>query len=165
MPHVDERNGASGHTVSRRGADSFRRHDGERHVLPLAIPTDFASLGAVDGLEELGLRGVVAFGAEDIAWGATAPALPVPRVMEEHEALAERCEQSKRVGFRVGVGTILGQTDALLEASAMLGEVDGQRRPHASGGSARRKNCRANALGKKHGRARQRSGTPGRRNA
>lgn len=78
---------------------------------------EFASLGAVDGLEELGLRGVVAFGAEDIAWG-TAPALPVPRVMEEHEALAERCDESKRIGFRVGVGTILGQTDALLEASA-----------------------------------------------
>ena len=33
-------------------------------------PTDFASLGSVDGLEELGLRGVVSFGAEDIAWGA-----------------------------------------------------------------------------------------------
>ena len=87
--------------------------------------TDFASLGAVDGLEELGLRGVVAFGAEDIAWG-TAPALPVPRVMEEHEALAERCEQSKRVGFRVGVGTILGQTDALLEASAALAKSTGK---------------------------------------
>jgi 5-methylthioadenosine/S-adenosylhomocysteine deaminase len=82
-------------------------------------PSDFASLGVVDGLEELGLRGVVAFGAEDIAWG-TLPALPIPRVVEEHQALAERCAASARVGFRLGVGTILGQTDALLEASATL---------------------------------------------
>ena len=87
--------------------------------------TEFASLGAVDGLEELGLRGVVAFGAEDIAWG-TAPALPVPRVMEEHQALAQRCEQSERVGFRIGVGTILGQTDALLEASAAMARSTGK---------------------------------------
>jgi 5-methylthioadenosine/S-adenosylhomocysteine deaminase len=32
-------------------------------------PADFASLGVVDGLEELGMRGVVWFGAEVIAWG------------------------------------------------------------------------------------------------
>jgi len=82
-------------------------------------PSDFASLGVVDGLEELGLRGVVSFGAEDIAWGS-APALSVTRVVEEHRALAERSLGSKRVSFRVGVGTILGQTDALLEASSEL---------------------------------------------
>jgi len=84
-----------------------------------ANPTDFASLGSVDGLEELGLRGVVSFGAEDVAWGATAP-LPSARVVEEHHALAERCAASKRIRFRVGVGTILGQSDALLEASSDL---------------------------------------------
>jgi 5-methylthioadenosine/S-adenosylhomocysteine deaminase len=82
-------------------------------------PSDFASLGVVDGLEELGLRGVVSFGAEDIAWGS-APALTVTRVVEEHRALAERSMASKRVSFRVGVGTILGQTNALLEASSEL---------------------------------------------
>lgn len=81
--------------------------------------SDFASLGVADGLEELGLRGVVSFGAEDIAWGAAA-ALPIPRILEEHRALAERCATSTRVCFRVGVGTILGQTDALLEASSEL---------------------------------------------
>lgn len=84
-----------------------------------ANPNDFASLGSVDGLEELGLRGVVAFGAEDIAWGATAP-LPVSRIVEEHHALAERCALTKRIGFRVGVGTVLGQSDALLEHSTRL---------------------------------------------
>jgi len=82
-------------------------------------PSDFASLGVVDGLEELGLRGVVSFGAEDVAWGS-APALAVTRIVEEHRALAERSAASKRVCFRVGVGTILGQTDALLEASSEL---------------------------------------------
>jgi 5-methylthioadenosine/S-adenosylhomocysteine deaminase len=84
-----------------------------------ANPSDFASLGSVDGLEELGLRGVVSFGAEDIAWGALAP-LPVARIIEEHHALAERCAASRRVCFRVGVGTILGQSDALLGASGEL---------------------------------------------
>jgi 5-methylthioadenosine/S-adenosylhomocysteine deaminase len=84
-----------------------------------ANPSDFASLGVVDGLEELGLRGVVSFGAEDIAWGAVS-ALPVTRILEEHRALAERCAASTRICFRVGVGTILGQTDTLLEASSEL---------------------------------------------
>jgi len=88
-------------------------------------PSDFASLGVVDGLEELGLRGVVAFGAEDVAWGSL-PALPVPRVIEEHQALAERCAAATRIGFRLGVGTILGQTDALLESSAELARSMGK---------------------------------------
>jgi 5-methylthioadenosine/S-adenosylhomocysteine deaminase len=45
-----------------------------------------ASLGAVDGLEVMGLRGVVAFGAEDAA-----DPQPVADIMAEHEALADRC--------------------------------------------------------------------------
>ncbi|HEV2522655.1 MAG TPA: amidohydrolase family protein [Candidatus Acidoferrales bacterium] len=80
---------------------------------------EFASLGSVDGLEEIGLRGVVSFGAEDIAWGASA-SLPVARIVEEHHALAEHCAGSRRIGFRVGIGTILGQSDALLEVSSDL---------------------------------------------
>jgi cytosine/adenosine deaminase-related metal-dependent hydrolase len=87
--------------------------------------SDFASLGVVDGLEELGLRGVVSFGAEDIAWGAAA-ALPFTRIVEEHRALAERTVASGRICFRVGVGTILGQTDALLEASSELARSMGR---------------------------------------
>ena len=84
-----------------------------------ANPAEFASLGSVDGLDELGIRGVVSFGAEDIAWGGTAP-LSTDRIVEEHRALAERCTASKRIGFRVGVGTILGQSDKLLEVSSEL---------------------------------------------
>lgn len=86
---------------------------------------DFATLGVVEGLEELGLRGVASFGAEDIAWGTT-PALSVSRVLEEHRALAELCASSKRVCFRVGIGTILGQTDALLRASGELARSMGK---------------------------------------
>ena len=87
--------------------------------------SEYASLGVVDGLEELGLRGIVSFGAEDIAWGAT-PALPVARIVEEHRALAEHCAASRRVCFRVGIGTILGQSDALLEASSELARSMGK---------------------------------------
>lgn len=88
-------------------------------------PSDFASLGVVDGLEEIGLRGVVSFGAEDVAWGERSP-LSVTRIVEEHRALAERCAASARICFRVGVGTILGQTDALLDASSELARSMGR---------------------------------------
>ncbi|HEY6706014.1 MAG TPA: amidohydrolase family protein, partial [Actinomycetota bacterium] len=72
-----------------------------------------ASLGAVDGLEAMGLRGVVAYGAEDAV-----DAQPVATVLAEHQALAERCAACDLVGFRLGVGTVLGQSDELLAASA-----------------------------------------------
>ena len=72
-----------------------------------------ASLGAVDGMEAMGLRGVASFGAED-----SFDPHPVAAFMEEHEALAERCAKTGLVSFRLGVGTLLGQSDELLEASA-----------------------------------------------
>jgi 5-methylthioadenosine/S-adenosylhomocysteine deaminase len=76
-----------------------------------------ASLGAVDGLEAIGLRGVVSFGAEDM----TEPdGQLVSALLDEHEALADRCVASDLVGFRLGVGTVLAQSDALLAASAKL---------------------------------------------
>jgi cytosine/adenosine deaminase-related metal-dependent hydrolase len=76
-----------------------------------------ASLGVVDGLEAMGLRGVVAFGPEDTA---EADRRPVAEFLAEHEALADRCAASDLVGFRLGVGTVLGQSDELLAASARL---------------------------------------------
>ncbi len=118
MPHLTREMARVGTLF--RGAESLRSgvttlNDMFCH----ANPAEFASLGSVDGLEELGLRGVVAFGAEDIAWGATAP-LAASRVLEEHHALAARCAASKRVGFRIGIGTILGQSDKLLQCSSEL---------------------------------------------
>jgi cytosine/adenosine deaminase-related metal-dependent hydrolase len=81
-----------------------------------------ASLGAVDGLEAIGLRAVVSFGAED---SAEADRHPVRVFMDEHEALAERCAATALIGFRLGVGTVLGQTDGLLAASAKAAREHG----------------------------------------
>lgn len=72
-----------------------------------------ASLGAVDGLAQLGMRAVVSFGAEDAYAGAPEAAA----FMGEHEALADRCAGEPLVGFRAGVGTVLGVTDALHAAT------------------------------------------------
>lgn len=71
-----------------------------------------ASLGVVDGLEAMGLRGVASFGPDD----AFDP-YPVAAFLDEHEALAERCAKTGLIGFRLGIGTLLGQTDDLLTAS------------------------------------------------
>jgi 5-methylthioadenosine/S-adenosylhomocysteine deaminase len=81
-----------------------------------------ASLGVVDGLEEIGLRGVVAFGPEDMA---EPDRHPVAEFLAEHEALAGRCAASDLIGFRLGVGTVLGQTDELLAASARAAREHG----------------------------------------
>lgn len=70
-----------------------------------------ASLGAVDGLSEMGMRGVVSFGAEDMYDGA--PAAEV--FMAEHEALADRISPEELIGFRIGIGTVLGMSDGLFE--------------------------------------------------
>jgi cytosine/adenosine deaminase-related metal-dependent hydrolase len=71
----------------------------------------FASLGAVDGLSAMGMRGVVCFGAED-----RYPEAPGADVfMAEHEALAERIASEPMVEFRAGVGTVLGITAGLFE--------------------------------------------------
>jgi cytosine/adenosine deaminase-related metal-dependent hydrolase len=68
-----------------------------------------ASLGAVDGLSAMGMRGVVCFGAED-----RYPEAPGPELfMAEHEALAERISAEAMIDFRAGIGTVLGITDGL----------------------------------------------------
>jgi 5-methylthioadenosine/S-adenosylhomocysteine deaminase len=78
-----------------------------------------ASLGVVDGLDAMGLRGVVAFGPEDSA--EPRPPRPhrdpVEACLDEHQALADRCAASPLDGFRLGIGTLLGQSDHLLAAS------------------------------------------------
>ncbi len=80
-----------------------------------------ASLGAVDGLVDLGLRGIVCFGAEDMY--ETAPGADV--FMAEHEALADLISGTDMIGFRVGIGTVLGMSDELfkrtIDASAENG--------------------------------------------
>ncbi len=70
-----------------------------------------ATLGAVDGLAWAGMRGVVSFGAEDIYDEAPGP----EAFIAEHEALAERTAAEPLIGFRCGVGTVLGLSDSLFE--------------------------------------------------
>ncbi|GIU97846.1 MAG: N-ethylammeline chlorohydrolase [Actinomycetota bacterium] len=83
----------------------------------------FASLGVVDGLRSVGLRGVVSFGAEDAIEGATP--LTVGDVVDEHEALAGHVGADRRIGFRYGIGTLLGQSDGLLARGVELCVANG----------------------------------------
>ncbi|MDO8189351.1 amidohydrolase [Conexibacter sp. JD483] len=71
------------------------------------------SLGAADGLAELGLRGIVSFGAENLYDGAPAE----DRFMAEHEALADRLAGEPLLGFRLGIGTVLGVSEELMTRS------------------------------------------------
>jgi 5-methylthioadenosine/S-adenosylhomocysteine deaminase len=84
-----------------------------------------ASLGAVDGLEAIGLRGLVAFGAQDTHLQRTDHPDPIRACLAEHHALADRCAASALVGFRLGVATVLGQSDELLAASVKAAKEHG----------------------------------------
>lgn len=70
--------------------------------------------GVVRALDELGLRGVVAFGAADRR-GAT-----VSAILEEHAALREACESSRLSRFRVGIALLGAQSEELFEQSVRL---------------------------------------------
>jgi cytosine/adenosine deaminase-related metal-dependent hydrolase len=77
-----------------------------------ANPGSMASLGSVDGLEEIGLRSVVSFGAHNRV-------VPIPDgpIMDEHQALAKRCADSALASFRMGIAALYAQSDSLLTAS------------------------------------------------
>ncbi|MDQ2677094.1 MAG: amidohydrolase [Actinomycetota bacterium] len=77
-----------------------------------------ASLGAAEGLRRAGMRAVVSFGAEDVPLGASGadPCAVVDEILAEHHALADEVEGDALLGFRFGVGTLLGQSDELLAA-------------------------------------------------
>jgi 5-methylthioadenosine/S-adenosylhomocysteine deaminase len=84
-----------------------------------------ASLGVVDGLEAMGLRGLVAFGAKDSHLQPAEPADPIGACLAEHQALADRCATSELVGFRLGIATLLGQSDQLLATSVKAAKEHG----------------------------------------
>jgi cytosine/adenosine deaminase-related metal-dependent hydrolase len=80
-----------------------------------------ASLGAVAGLEAMGLRAVVSFGAEDLLLDPGGPEpqeSTVAAALDEHEALADCCARTDLIGFRLGIGSVIGESDELLAASA-----------------------------------------------
>jgi 5-methylthioadenosine/S-adenosylhomocysteine deaminase len=78
-------------------------------------PGSFASLGVVEGLGASGLRGMVAFGAEDAFGPFGGELFTVEAAVEEHMALAEAAASSELLDFRLGVGTMLGSSDELLD--------------------------------------------------
>ncbi|MBS44429.1 MAG: amidohydrolase [Nocardioides sp.] len=87
-----------------------------------------ATLGVVDGLERSGMRGVVSFGPEDVELaepGTARQGEVVETVMAEHHALAARTATAGLVDFRMGVGTLLGQSDALLAAGVAAAQEHG----------------------------------------
>lgn len=68
--------------------------------------------GVVEGLEAIGLRGEVSFGAQDRAYP-----YPVETFLAEHDALADAAARSRRSRFRVGIATVLSQSEPLFRAS------------------------------------------------
>ena len=67
--------------------------------------------GVVRALDELGLRGVVSFGASDRR------AASVGTLMEEHAALREAAEASRLCRFRTGIALLGAQSEKLFESS------------------------------------------------
>ena len=70
--------------------------------------------GVVRALDELGLRGLVSYGASDMR----GPALGA--IMEEHAGLREATEASRLCSFRVGIAALGAQSQDLFEASVEL---------------------------------------------
>ncbi|WP_244928078.1 amidohydrolase [Nocardioides sp. W7] len=111
-PHLDRRSAYLGTMLSgiqmlRSGVttanDMFVCHPGAD--APPVTP------GVVDALEELGLRGVLSFGAGDRG------GRPIQRQIEEHDALREAVGGSRLQTFRVGIGALGGQSDELFARS------------------------------------------------
>jgi cytosine/adenosine deaminase-related metal-dependent hydrolase len=78
-----------------------------------------ASLGAVDGLRRAGMRAVVSFGPEDLLPDIDRSRVQgkiVDCIMDEHRALADEVRDDPLIGFRYGIGTLVGQSDELLAA-------------------------------------------------
>ena len=75
--------------------------------------------GVVRALDELGLRGVVSYGAADLR-GA-----PAEAIFEEHSALLEAAEASRLCRFRAGIALLGAQSPELFEASVELASRHG----------------------------------------
>lgn len=87
----------------------------------------FASLGVVDALEQLGMRAVVCFGAEDVAFHdpQANQLLVLDDILAEHHALFQRTSETQQINFRLGIGTLSGQSAPLLSATVDLAHRQG----------------------------------------
>ena len=96
-------------------------HSGVTYVNDMFVhsnPKSMASLGVVDGLKLLGMRGCVSFGAEDCPDGVTAhKSMSIDKIMQEHFELESSVRDDNLIDFRLGIGTLLGQTDKLFKKS------------------------------------------------
>jgi 5-methylthioadenosine/S-adenosylhomocysteine deaminase len=81
--------------------------------------------GVVDGLEQLGLRGDVSYGAAD-----DPNPRPLGLVVAEHAALADAAASSRRSRFRVGLATVPTSSDELIAATATLLAEHGRLHTH-----------------------------------
>ena len=81
--------------------------------------------GVVEGLERLGLRGDVSYGAAD-----DPNPRPLEQVVAEHEALAAAAARSRRSRFRVGLATVPTSSDELIRATAALVVTHGRFHVH-----------------------------------
>lgn len=80
--------------------------------------------GVVQALDELGLRGVVAFGAGDAR-----PGVEKAAVIREHEALEKAAAASRLCRFRVGITVVAAQSPELFDQSVRMA-VDGGHGAH-----------------------------------
>ena len=76
--------------------------------------------GVVEGLEEVGLRGQVSYGAQD-RFDPRTPA----EIFGEHEALAAAAQSSRRCTFRLGIATVLVQSPELFRLSIERARKEG----------------------------------------
>lgn len=82
-------------------------------------PAEPVTPGVVLGIEAVGLRAHVSFGAQDRL------GTPLEHIAAEHDALAEAAASSRRCRFRIGLATIPSASDALIEATAVWAAARG----------------------------------------
>ncbi|MCD4524035.1 amidohydrolase family protein [Nocardioides sp. cx-173] len=111
-PHLDRGSAYLGTLLS--GIQMLRSGVTTANDMFVCHPADDAAPvtpGVVDALEELGLRGVLSFGAGDRGGRS------IGRQVEEHDALREAVASSSLQTFRVGIGALGGQSDEMFAAS------------------------------------------------
>ncbi len=79
-------------------------------------PDGATTPGVVKALDEVGLRGIVSFGAGDVR-GAQ-----ISDLLREHEALASEAASSRLSRFRVGIAALGAQSEELFSESVRMAE-------------------------------------------
>ncbi len=116
-PHMDRNKAYLGTLLA--GVQMLRSGITTANDMFVCDPSDDPSTPAVvDALDELGLRGVLSFGAGDRGGPG------IEAQFDEHEALREATETSRLCTFRMGIGALGGQSDEMFAQSVSYA-VDG----------------------------------------